>query len=221
MGIIFIDPANRLVIKSVLYFYGNAASEALAQQIAEDIARYWNQPEVHINGRLVHFDIQGFYATDVQPEAVWYNDDAAKNFFRIEEYSEVDISFVDGIGSNTGYFKLANLLHTGTTAAHEYGHTIGLHHPQQLDIRGQGAPGIMYPRGTIVDADFQYNPAAPAGVGELGGTMDAAKRTVTEADILALKLHRYNFSKQAVYTIVDFSSVYHEAHINPSHPVYV
>jgi hypothetical protein len=221
MGIIFIDHANRLVIKSVFYFYGNAASEAIAQQIAHDIARYWNQPEVHINGRPVHFDIQGFYAPDVKPETVWYSDDAAKNFFRIEEYSEVDISFVDGIGSNTGYFKLANLLHTGTTAAHEYGHTIGLHHPQQLDIRGQGAPGIMYPRGTIVDADFQYNPAAPAGVGELGGTMDAAKRSVTEADILALKLHRYNFSKQAVHAIGDFSSVYHQAHINPSQPVYV
>lgn len=215
MGILFIDPTNRLVIKSVFYFYGNAASEALAQQIAQDIARYWNQPEVSINDRLVHFDIQGFYTPDIQPETVWYNDDAAKNFFRIEEYCELDISFVDGIGSNTGYFKLANILHTGTTAAHEYGHTLGLHHPHQLDIRGQGEPGIMYPRGTIVDADFQYNPAAPAGVGELGGTMDAAKRRVTEGDILALKLHRYNFAKRAVHPIGGFSSVYHEAHINP------
>src|SRR4051812_19086293 len=117
MGILFIDSANRLVINSVFYFYGNAASEALARQIAHDIARYWNQPEARIDGRLLHFDIEGFYTPDIPPETVWYNDDAAKNFFRIEEYCELDISFVDGIGSNTGYFKLANLLHTGTTAA--------------------------------------------------------------------------------------------------------
>jgi hypothetical protein len=217
MGIIFVDSANRLVINSVFYFYGNAASEQLAKQIAHDIAYYWNQPEVYIHGRLVHFDIEGFYEPGLEPETVWYNNDAARNFFRIEEYSEVDISFVDGIGSNTGYFKLANLLHTGTTAAHEYGHTLGLHHPHVLDIRGQGAPGIMYPRGTVVDAHFQYNHAAPAGVGELGGTMDAAKRIVTEADILALKLHRYNFAKQPVHPIGEFSSVYHDAHQNTQH----
>jgi hypothetical protein len=56
---------------------------------------------------------------------------------------------VDGIQCNTGYFKLDNLINNSTTAAHEYGHTIGLDHPEQLDIRGMGQPGIMYPRGTI------------------------------------------------------------------------
>ncbi len=213
MGIVFIDDSSRLVIRSLFYFYGNAASEALAKKIADDIAHYWNEPDVFIRGHQVCFDIEGFYAPDLLPDTVWYNDDPSKNFFRIEDYSQIDISFVDGIGSNTGYFKLANLLHTGTTAAHEYGHTIGLHHPHILDIRGTGTPGIMYPRGTIVDVEFQYNPGAIAGDGANGGTMDATKRKVTEADIYALNLHQFNFNRKPVHTIGEFSSVYHQQHV--------
>ncbi|MES2646746.1 MAG: peptidase M10 [Bacteroidota bacterium] len=212
MGIIYPDDNGRLVIRSLFYFYGTAASKDLAIKIANDIAYYWNEPAVVINGRLLYFDIEGIYEPSLLPETVWYNDDPAKNFFRIEQYSAIDISFVDGIGSNTGYFKLDNLLHTGTTAAHEYGHTIGLEHPIFLDIRGYGTPGIMYPRGTIVDAEFQYNPAAPAGVGELGGTMDATKRKVTANDIALLNLQKIKFRKDSKQVLGDFSSQYHEAH---------
>lgn len=212
MGILFIDQLGRLQLKSDFYFYGAAASPDLAQIVANDIARYWNMPNATVNGYPLHFEIRGFYSPDLPPETVWYNTDPVNNYFRIEEYCALDISFVDDIGSNTGYFKLANLLHTGTTAAHEYGHTLGLEHPDQLDIRGQGAPGIMYPRGTVVDANYQYNPLADAGDGPMGGTMDATKRVVTLQDIEALGLHKFSFKNQAAHIIGGFSSQYHEAH---------
>ena len=70
----------------------------------------------------------------------------------------------------------------------------------------------MYPRGTIVDAQYQYNAAAPAGVGELGGTMDAAKRVVTANDIRLLRLDKLNFKRQATHVLGDFSSIYHGKH---------
>ncbi|MBI2730486.1 MAG: hypothetical protein HYX40_07020 [Sphingobacteriales bacterium] len=121
------------------------------------------------------------------------------------------ISFVDDIPCNTGYFKLDNLLNNSTTAAHEYGHTIGLKHPELLDIRGEGQPGIMYPRGTICDPHFQYDataePLAP------GGTINPYKRKVLQKDIDALKLHRLSFDKNGKAILGDFSSIGHDKHL--------
>jgi hypothetical protein len=137
------------------------------------------------------------------------NTNPRNNYFRIEEFVIGNISFVDGIGCNTGYFKLENLYPGSTTAAHEYGHSIGLHHPPVLDIRGRGVPGIMYPRGTLVDPPFQYDPSRPAGV--TGGTMHPMHRKVMPADIQQLQLHRLYFrNRRAV--VGEFSNIYHWNH---------
>ena len=220
MGIVYADELQQLlIVKSVIYFYGSAATPELANKIAADIANCWNVPEVFIwikNKNLkVNFKIEGHVNTVLSPNDIWYNSNPVNNYFRVEEFSTPDISFVDDIGSNTGYFKLANVLHTPTTAAHEYGHTIGLEHPPVLDIRGQGEPGIMYPRGTVVDAEFQYNPLANAGDGPMGGTMDASKRKVTAADVLNLKLHKLDF-KNGAAVLGKFTSMYHSKHVDNS-----
>jgi hypothetical protein len=216
MGIVFPDHIRQwLVVKSVFFFYGSASTESLAASVAQDIARYWNAPRVlvPVNGQpyKVHFDVVGYAKPQLAAQEVWYNTNPQNNYFRIEEYSTHDVSFVDDIRSNSGYFKLANLLHTPTTAAHEYGHTLGLDHPALLDIRGKGQPGIMYPRGTVVDAEFQYNPLAQAGDGPMGGTMDAAKRLVLPQDVLSLRLERLNY-KNLPAVIGDFTSVFHNRH---------
>lgn len=204
-----------LVIHSIFYFYGDAASPELSIKIANDIATYWNGPKATIDIKhhpyTVRFNIEGIYAPDLLPEKVWYNDQPRLNFFRIEEYITGNISFVDEIGCNTGYFKLANLLQTPTTAAHEYGHTLGLVHPKKLDIRGGGIPGIMYPRGTICDPSFQYYPTALPG--QDGGTLDPQYRKVLATDIEALKLHKLDFNQQGMAVVGEFSSMYHQKHV--------
>ncbi len=186
----------------------------LSQSVAKDIEDHWNEPAAtvyiqHVPYEVL-FDIRGIFSPDLTPSAVYENTDPRNNYFRIESFASGNISFVDGLGSNTGYFKLDNLVNHSTTAAHEYGHTLGLDHPRKLDIRGQGAPGIMYPRGTLVDPEYQYDPAIPAG--QTGGTLNPYTRRVFQSDIDQLNLHRLSFNSGHKAKVGDFSSIWHEAH---------
>lgn len=205
-----------LIIHSTFFFYGNAASETLSKKVATDIQQHWNEGECYVtinhNRYKIQFHIEGLYAKDLTPLVVFENTNPQYNYFRIEETSPLQVSFVDGIGCNTGYFLLSNLLQDPTTAAHEYGHTLGLVHPHDLDIRGRGVPGIMYPRGTIVDAMHQYNPNAIAGDNTNGGTMNPFSRKVLQQDIDNLKLHRLSFHQNGFATVGEFSSLWHEAY---------
>ncbi len=215
MGIVELDKENGLfILKAHIVLYGDAASHDLAQQVANEIETYWTAPKATVvfKGNLytVVFKITGSFTEQLLPEEIFENDNPLLNFFRVEEYSAIDISFVDGLGSNTGYFKLLNLANNSTTAAHEFGHTIGLDHPEIMDIRGQGAPGIMYPRGTLVDTEYQYDPAAAAGA--IGGTMNPAHRKVLQKDIDDLRLHKLVFNKHGVAVVGDFSSIWHHKH---------
>lgn len=215
MGEVELRPdANQLIIHSVIFFYGDAASDVLSFQIATDIADHWNAPKGKVRIKNIVYDvlfnIEGVWANSLTPEMVFENSNPRNNYFRIEAYASGNISFVDDIGSNTGYFKLDNLLNNSTTAAHEYGHTIGLHHPQILDIRGKGTPGIMYPRGTIVDAIYQYSPAAvPLAP---GGTMNPFCRKVLPNDIDNLNLQHLVYNRYGKAIIGNFTNVWHQQH---------
>jgi hypothetical protein len=210
-----ITEGRQLVIHAVLFFYGNAVDDALAGQVAKDVRDQWNSPQaavtIYKQSYTVIFDIAGVCSKSLTPDMIFDNDNPRHNYFRIEEYAMNNISFVDGVPCNTGYFKLENLLHHSTTAAHEYGHTLGLVHPEILDIRGKGQPGIMYPRGTICDPEFHYDASAPAGA--KGGTLNPFTRKVLQQDIDLLQLHRLPFNHKGRAVIGDFSSVFHEMHI--------
>ncbi len=202
-----------LTISSHFVFYGEAASAPLAEQLREEVETLWNEAsgKVVISGHayLVQFRITSAYTREPGELEVLQITDPRNNYFRIEEFVIGNISFVDGIGCNTGYFKLENLYPGSTTAAHEYGHSIGLDHPPVLDIRGRGVPGIMYPRGTLVDPHFQYDPSKPAGV--TGGTMHPMHRKVMASDIQHLQLHRLPFRNRRAI-VGEFSNIYHWNH---------
>lgn len=204
---------NTVTVSSNIITYGNAANEQLTASIREEIETMWNEPRgvIYVKGLpfYVSFRISAQLKASIDIEEVYSNTDPRNNYFRIEEYAHGNISFVDGLGCNSGYFKLENLYVGSTTAAHEYGHTLGLDHPVDLDFRGKGIPGIMYPRGTLVDPEFQYDPLKPAGV--KGGTMHPMYRKVFEKDILSLKLNKLRF-KNEKSIIGEFTNVFHWDH---------
>lgn len=215
MGIIEIENGGKLKIVSHIITYGNAATAEITEQMIQEIETMWNEPQAHIllNGTqfFVQFSISGAYNPNIDAEEILSNDDPRNNYFRIEEFVHGNISFVDGLGCNTGYFKVENLYKGSTTAAHEFGHTLGLNHPENIDLRGRGVPGIMYPRGTLVDPQYQYDPSQPAGV--TGGTMHPMYRKVKQEDIALLRINTLHFVNNTA-TIGDFSSIWHPNHQN-------
>ena len=204
---------QQLIIYSHIITYGNAADNALTEIMRDEIETMWNEPKGSLTLDDLIFDVRFSITASFQPAIrdidIYQNIDPRNNYFRIEEFAHGNISFVDGLGCNTGYFKLENLYKNSTTAAHEYGHTIGLEHPDDLDLRDKGIPGIMYPRGTLVDPQYQYEPDKPAGT--KGGTMYPIYRKVLQQDIENLKLHSLEFiDGKAV--LGQFTSVWHPNH---------
>lgn len=204
---------SQLIIHSHIITYGNVADDAITESIREEIETMWNEANgylfINSNRLNVLFHITASFQPRITEAEVYENINPRNNYFRIEDFALGNISFVDGLGCNSGYFLLENLYKGSTTAAHEYGHTIGLDHPHNMDIRGKGVPGIMYPRGTLVDPKYQYEPAIPAG--QKGGTMFPIYRKVKQEDIDNLKLSRLKF-RNGKAILGEFSNVYHWSH---------
>lgn len=202
-----------IIIRSHIITYGSMADDILTERIRSEIETMWNEPGafciINNTSLQVSFRISSELKKDIDQMEVLQNTNPLNNYFRIESFVHGNISFVDGLGSNSGYFLLENLYEGSTTAAHEYGHTLGLDHPIFLDIRGQGVPGIMYPRGTLVDPSFQYDPSKPAGV--TGGTMHPMYRKVRIEDVDSLKLNKLRFQNNKAI-VGGFTNIYHWNH---------
>jgi hypothetical protein len=205
---------QQITIFSHIITYGNEANEALTEMMRDEIETMWNEPKgiLHFDGSAfdVRFSISASFQPSIADIDIYQNTDPRNNYFRIEKFAYGNISFVDGLGCNTGYLLLENLYKGSTTAAHEYGHTLGLPHPDNMDIRGQGVPGIMYPRGTLVDSPYQYEPDKPAGT--KGGTMFPIYRKVRQADIELLNIHKLEFENNCA-VLGEFTSVWHDEHV--------
>lgn len=214
MGTIEIDKASGVVlVSSAIIGYGDAADMEITRYMAEEIETMWNEPQGKLLLRdrwfTVQFRISAQYNSWIVPKSIAENQNPRNNYIRIEDYSIRNISCMDAIGSNTGYFQRNNLYGGSTTAAHEYGHSLGLPHPGDLNFVGKGRPGIMYPRGTLVDPEFQNDVTAIAG--GPGGTLNPRHRKVMQADIDHLQLDK--LIDREIFVIGKFTNVYHERQV--------
>lgn len=201
----FIDPDGRsgepvfdkkkhtVTINSTYVFYGSQANKSVAQSATKEISAMYNgaNATVKVGGQTyaVKFNID--YKVVSEADATKMadkNTSAAVNFIRVEKDQNILGRSFMGIGENNGHWLVSDKLGSSTTAAHEAGHGYGLLHPagrgSVIDMRGQGQPGIMAPRGTIVDAQYQYNSSASAGA--FGGTLNPALRQVTQSNITTM-----------------------------------
>jgi hypothetical protein len=213
-----INDKKEILISSNFLLYGNCVTEAFRKDIEEEVETMWNAVNGKINlnsiDYLLRFKINCWLFENIKPEDIYQNTNPKNNYFRIEEFHQQHISFVDGLGSNSGYFLVENLYKGSTTAAHEYGHTLGLAHPDDYDIRGQGKPGIMYARGTIVDNIYQYNPDGAPGDSSNGGTMHPMHRNVKQKDVDLLHIQDLAFENN--YAVIgNFTNQYHEKQTKP------
>ncbi len=177
-----------IVVSAKLYFYGSCATDDVAQKIIAEISEQYNSA----NGKVkieedvfnVKFDIDFEIVDNIKAlELAAKNRNYRNNFIRIEQKNIAERSFMGfGLGQNAGHWLITDNLGESTTAAHEFGHSLGLDHPEEYDMRGFGTrPPIMAPRGTIVDAQFQWNPTVEAG--EFGGTLKPIYRKVSAWEI--------------------------------------
>lgn len=217
----FLADKNQIEITSRLYLYGSEATEAIGNKIVDEINRMYNEPEVFLEIDQVKMKVR--FSIDFKvvstgeamlKAAVNFNH--RNNFIRIENENHITRSFMGyGLGDNAGHWLTTDNLGTSTTAAHEFGHSLGLDHPENLDFRGSTTPPpIMAPRGSLVEPQFQWEPTAKPG--EFGGTMNPKYRKVTAEEILLI-LKDLNFENKQNHYLGQLSNTLFDKTGKPSH----
>lgn len=192
-GIAAIDAKNHTVtVTSTMYFYGSSATADFARNTAASIQNQWNGANgtVKIGGESykVSFAVKGVAVSDdafLEVLSVPLNNSLENNYIRVEGATSHDLTGTSSTdrkdgksGGNTGYWSSnQNKENKGTTAAHEYGHGLGLRHPS-TGGRGGQKPNIMMTINNSGQVDPQYVTHTADGT-----QLDDSQRKVTQENI--------------------------------------
>jgi hypothetical protein len=184
---------EEIIVSAKLWFYGTFATAELVSRIVDEISNQYNEAKGHIQLKqtdgslvsyLIRFEIDSaIVSVEEVFDLVQNNSDYRNNYIRIEQDNILKRSFMGiGLGGNIGHWLISDNLGASTTAAHEFGHSLGLDHPTEVDLRDrESPPPMMAPRGTLVKSGFQWNPTVKAG--EFGGTMKPIYRKVCAEEV--------------------------------------
>ena len=176
---------------SQLNFSGPGLNSENGRQAAEEISRMWNEPhaKVMIGNRVYQSEFVISYT--LNRDVPWLEfQSCGENKIVIKNLKSSDDRSSYGLDGSKGTFYTSDDLGHSTTAAHEYGHGLGLNHNEFNQIAAP-IPGIMFPRGTLVARRYQYNPnAAP---GDTGDTINPIFRHVLAEDIAHINLSQIRF----------------------------
>lgn len=195
------DTRRELKVIARIVYSGAALTEANAAASTDEISRMWNETmtEITLKNKRISFNSKSYkvvFEVDyVMPGAILKNKEScAYNFIQILDLtSPGDRSYYEGLGSRNGVFYTSDELGTSTTAAHEFGHGLMLDH-NPGDQRAAEVPGIMFARGTLVRAEYQWDPSAQSG--QAGGTIRPHTRLVRSEDIKAIPFARVAFNNK-------------------------
>ncbi len=175
-----------------LIYRGKALTEALARASSLEIATLWNESRgtVRYRGR----DYRAKFVISQVVDRYHRHPDSgscAENVVQIEQPAQAGDRSFYAMSGRFGTFYTSDDLGRSSTAAHEYGHGLGLDH-DDLDQRNASVPGIMFARGTLVRPEFQWNPLA--GAGAPGGSIKPHHRKVRAVDLQKINLDQVNFA---------------------------
>ncbi len=140
-----------------IYFYGSKASSKLSQQIATGIASQWNGAHASINYRGKDYKVRfrityETISTERAEQLIKENKSARNNLARVEsggKKSSFTLTSPNTGGGNSFWFNTKDDLAHTTTPAHEFGHGLGLEHPEEDLSNSTSRPHIMIPRQTL------------------------------------------------------------------------
>ena len=198
--------SSTLKIKSNLILYGDLSSQEAQhwkQLIKRSIDQYWNQIpyQWEIKNRfysiVTEVNVQYVDESKIRNLRDKYEQDYQFQFFRLHKGGShsVTASFVLGHG-RSGVLLLSDLEKSASTAAHEFGHTLGLAHPEEGPIVGR--PGMMATQFYPVEEKYQGT----------DGKLNLSLRKVSKQELKNLNMEKFDWGLNPCHWLGQKASIF-------------